>query len=216
VFIPVVGLSIKSNTKLIKTMNDFFDGEWKSDDKPLYTKLPVGETKLRIVSKAIIGWEGWFQNKPVRFAHDYKITPDEYATLDRDNFDSAKGKWKMFGVCVVYNYTEKAVQYWMFSQKQIRDQLVNLANDKDWGDITKYDIKIRREGEKMETKYTVNPLPAKPLAKEVEMEIAEKNLVPTSIFNDQKNLDNIETFRKAIGTVEREKELEIQPEDVPF
>jgi hypothetical protein len=180
-------------------MNDFFDGEWKSNDKPLYTKLPQGETKLRVMSRALLGWEGWYQNKPVRFAYDYKINAEEYGTLDKDNYDSAKSKWKQFAVCVVYNYKEEAVQYWQFSQKQIKDQLMSLASDKDYGPLTSYDIKVKREGEKMETKYTITPLPPKAVSKEVEAAVAEAGLDPNQIFSDKKNQENVANFKAAAG-----------------
>jgi hypothetical protein len=178
--------------------NNFFADEWKDNDKPLYTKLPIGTTKLRILSQAKIGWEGWFQSKPVRFAHDYNITADEYATLDKDEYDSAKSKWKQFAVCVVYNYEEDAVQYWQFAQKQIKNQLISLAQDKDYGNLANYDIKVKREGEKMETKYTVTPLPPKSVSDEIKAKVAEMGLDPNQIFTDKKNLENIENFRSAV------------------
>lgn len=198
-------------------MNDFFDGEWQGgSDKPLYTKLTPGETKLRIMSRALLGWEGWAQNKPVRFAHDYKITPDEYATLDRDNYDSAKGKWRQIAVCIVWNYNEKCVQFWQFSQKQIKDQLMQLASDTDWGDVTSYDIKIKREGEKMETKYTLIPSNKGDVSDEIKTAVLEKGLTPEQIFTDKKNQENIDAFRSSIVLPSRKDSAEIKPEDIPF
>lgn len=39
----------------------------------------------------------------------------------------------------------------------------NLANDEEWGDPTTYDIKIKREGEGMQTRYNVVPGKKRPL-----------------------------------------------------
>jgi hypothetical protein len=180
-------------------MNDFFKGEWEAD-KPLYTKIPTGsEVKLRILSQAIVGFEGWYKDKPVRFNGDFKINADQYDGLDVDTYDSAKRKWRQFAVCVVYNYTAGAMQYWQFTQKQIRDQLGGLANDKDWGDLTQYDIKVKREGEKVDTKYTVTPLPKTELSVEVRAEEAKAEMSPDDLFNDLKNKDNVAHFLASVG-----------------
>ena len=193
----------------------FFDGDWSdSSDKPLYTKIPQGEVKLRVLSKALIGWEGWFQNKPVRFRADYKISPAEYDKLDRDNFNPDKAKWRQFGVCVVYNYTDEAVQYWQFTQKQIKDQLIAYATDPDWGDLTQYDIKVKREGERIETKYTITPLPKKPVSAEVSALVADKGLNPEQIFNDAKNADNIKNFQESKAT--EGESSEDMAKNIPF
>lgn len=196
-------------------MNNFFESEWQGDsDKPMYTKLEKGDTKIRIVSRALIGWEGWYQNKPVRFKSDYKITPDEYATLDKDNFDSSKSKYKQFAVCVVWNYDHQCPQIWQFSQRQIRDQLMQLGSDSDWGDVTGYDIKVKREGEKMETKYTLTPSNKAPLSDQIRSEILERGLEPEQVFTDKKNIENIENLRNSIP-VSMDKERE-DAKDIPF
>lgn len=179
------------------TMNDFFDGEWKSSEKPLYTKIQ-GEVRLRVLSKAILGWEGWYKNKPIRFKYDYKISTDEYDALDKDNYDPSKAKWKQFAVCVVWNYTEGCPQFWQFSQKQIKDQLLALAADTDWGNITNYDIKVKREGEKMETKYSITPLPAKEVSEEIKAEVIKRGLSPEQIFDDKKNAENVANFKAMV------------------
>jgi hypothetical protein len=195
-------------------MNDFFDGEWKeSGDKNLYTKIKNGETKLRILSKALLGWEGWFQNKPVRFPYDYSITSDEYGTLDKDNYDSSKAKWKQFAVCVVWNYNESCVQYWQFNQKQVREQLMQLAQDSDWGDVTKYDIKIKREGEKMETKYTLIPSNKAPLSDTILAMVHDKSLTVEQFMGDKKNAENVENFRLAVKNTTNDGDI---ADNIPF
>lgn len=198
-------------------MDDFFDGEWQGgNDKPLYTKLEDGETKLRILSKALLAWEGWYNSKPVRFAHDYKITADEYATLDRDNYDSSKAKWKQVAICVVWNYDEEAVQYWQFGQKQIRDGIMTLARDSDWGDLTGFDIKVKREGKGMDTKYSVLPSNKGEVSQTIKDAVLEKGLTPEQVLSDKKNLENIEVFKSAVKLPTPKDAERIAAEDIPF
>jgi hypothetical protein len=199
-------------------MNDFFDGKWDDDNKSLYTKIPQGEVKLRILTPATVGWEGWCNNKPVRFPAEYRISKEERAALDTDNYNPDKKKWRQFAVTVVYNYTEECVQYWQFTQAQIRDQLMKLASDTDWGKLTDYDIKVKREGEKVETKYTITPLPKKTLSVEVQDAVAKAGLHPSQLFNDTKNTENVAALRKIAG--QTSEEVEASPLDdgtnIPF
>jgi hypothetical protein len=193
-------------------MNDFFKGEWEDNDKPLYTKITTGsEVRLRVLSRAVVGQEGWYMSKPVRFDSMFKINADQYATLDKDTYDSSKSKWRQFAVCVVYNYTTDAVQFWQFTQKQVRDGLERLSKDADWGDLSTYDIKVKREGEGIETKYTITPLPKKPLTSEVSAMVANAGLTPEMIFTDAKNHSNIETF-----LADADKRTPSVNTDVPF
>jgi hypothetical protein len=53
------------------------------------------------------------------------------------------------------------------TQATIRSSLESLSKDADWGSPFEYDIKINKKGEKMETEYTVNPAPHKPVSQEI-------------------------------------------------
>jgi hypothetical protein len=198
-------------------MADFFDFDVASKSN-LYTKLEQGENKLRVLSTVLGGFEGWYQEKPVRFDQEYRITPDEYATLDKDQFDSAKAKWRPFGVCIVWNYNAQAVQIWQFTQKAIIGGLQSLRRDADWGDLTNYDIKISKTGTGMETRYEVKPVAPKPLSKEIAEAYKDSGLAPGQVFTDQKNVDNIKNLRAAIQTSSGEpyNPRGIDPENIPF
>lgn len=63
---------------------------------------------------------------------------------------------KHFWGCLIYNYNEKAIQYWELDKSGIQDDI--MAIDKDW-DLLTTDLKISKEGEKMDTKYKVTNLP---------------------------------------------------------
>jgi hypothetical protein len=118
-----------------------------------YFKLQDGENKIRILSKPIIGWEDWDNNKPVRFTLDNKPT----FSIDPDK------PVKHFWAFIVYNYCENEIQVMQVTQATIRNAIEALCKDTDWGAPFFYDIKIHKTGEKVNTKYTVNPTPHKPL-----------------------------------------------------
>lgn len=118
-----------------------------------YMKLQDGENKFRILSRPILGWEDWEDKKPIRYRMDKK----PQTSLD------PKKPVKHFWAFIVYNYREDQIQIMEITQATIRRQIEALCSDKDWGSPYHYDIKIIRSGESMDTEYTVNPVPHKPL-----------------------------------------------------
>lgn len=122
-----------------------------------YMKLQDGENRFRILSKPILGWEDWEDRKPVRFRLDAK----PLTSID------PKKPIRHFWAFIVYNYKEEQTQIMEITQSTIRRQIEALCSDKDWGPPYHYDIKIIRTGESMETEYTVNPVPHKPLDQKI-------------------------------------------------
>lgn len=123
-----------------------------------YTKLENGTTKIRILSMPVIGWEEWIDNKPVRYKMEDK--PDFW----RDSLRPGKHFWAM----LVWNYQANQIQIFHITQGSIRKAIESLSKDPDWMAPYFYDIKITREGEGLKTKYTVNPLPHKPVSDEIQ------------------------------------------------
>lgn len=118
-----------------------------------YTKLQDGENKIRILTKPILGWEDWNENKPVRYRYENKPAKP---------FDSSK-PIKHFWSFVVWNYNEEQIQILHITQATIRNSIEMLCNDNDWGAPFNYDIKIVKKGEGVKTEYAINPLPHKPI-----------------------------------------------------
>ena len=56
---------------------------------------------------------------------------------------------------MVYNYDEERIQVMEITQKSLKEQLLVLARDEDFGDPKEYDIKITRSGEKLDTTYNI-------------------------------------------------------------
>jgi len=129
-----------------------------------FLKLKQGDNKFRIVSNAIVGKEGWKDNKPFRRGgQDAKIDPSE---VDNDA-KSGKPKINNYMACYVYSHDEEKVMIASFTQVGIKKAIAEYAGDEDWGNPSGYDITINRTGEGLSTKYTIKPSVPKPLKADV-------------------------------------------------
>ena len=117
-----------------------------------YTKIEEGKkVKLRVLASPVQGFERWtVEPKPIRF----RTLEDQPSRADWKD-DQPKLFWAM----PVWNYTSEQVEVWSVTQKSIRQELVALANNEDWGDPHEYDITVSRTGSGLETKYQVHPSP---------------------------------------------------------
>lgn len=135
-----------------------------------FMKLEKGESLFRILGKAVMGWEYWTEeNKPVR---SYQPFTDLPANAKKDK-DGKVVKPKHIWILPVYDYTSKAIRTLTISQKKVQEAILNLVKDPDWGAPTKYDIRIVRDGDGLETKYSISPKPHKEMDAEVMSKYAE-------------------------------------------
>jgi hypothetical protein len=129
-----------------------------------YMRFQQGDNKFRIIGSSddkptpgfICGTLGWAvvdgKKRPIRWAEG------EEAPQAFDN------KPRSFFAFVVYNYAESKVQILELTQTKLQAELIQLANDEDWGDCRKYDISVVRNGEgRDDTTYAMNPKPIKKL-----------------------------------------------------
>jgi len=129
-----------------------------------YMKFEEGENRFRILTSPILGYEYWNEDnkgnrKPIR-----KRMNEDLIIKDIQEPDKIKHFWAM----VVWNYQDKKIQILEITQKGLQKSLRSLAKDEDWGSpVNKYDIVVSKEGEKMETRYTLQPKPAKATEKEI-------------------------------------------------
>lgn len=130
-------------------------------------KFENGQTKVRIISKVILGWLEWIEDgekkKPVRS----QIT-EQPETTDDENPP------KKFMAMVVIDRKDGIAKIMELTQQSIIKKIKALTADKDWGMPFSYDITITKSGEGMKTKYEVNPSPKKPLEKQLQMDASEK------------------------------------------
>ena len=158
---------LPNNYKLPETSNSFL-------------KLQDGENRIRILSDARVGYEGWKDSKPFRREEIVcSITPDE---VDIDEKYSGKPKINLFWAFIIWDYTDKAIKIATITQKTVLKAIEQLANDEDWGDPKEYDIAINKVKNGERTTYTVSPKPAKKLTKEIEDALEASELSIDSIF----------------------------------
>lgn len=136
-----------------------------------YMKLQQGENKIRILSKPIIGWIDWDNNKPLRFG--MKNKPEKPINPTK--------AIRHFWAILVFDYADNGVKILEITQQTIQSAISNLSKDNDWGNPGEYDIKIVKKGQDKQTEYVVTPSPKKPLTEEQKQAAKDKPV----------NLDNL-------------------------
>ena len=142
-------------------MTDFLAKDVDKLEKPSnYMKFELGDNKFRALDSMITGWVGWTvnaegQRRPIRKPADGVFRTDEVEDIS---------KIKPFYAFPVWNYKHEAVQILEVTQKGIQKSIKGLARNSDWGNPTGvegYDITVTREGEGLDTEYSVAPSPHK-------------------------------------------------------
>ena len=174
-----------------------------------YMKFEQGENLLRILSNPILGWEWWTsdtnnEGKEVRTPH--KVKEEEGVPMDAIDADG-RGV-KHFWAMVVWNYQVKKVQILEITQKGIQKAIRALEKSKGWGDPKNYDLSITKTGEKLETEYSVMPVPPTELDKDIVKKFKETKVDLEALYKGD------DPFK---GTTEGHKGSEdVDPKDIPF
>jgi hypothetical protein len=175
-----------------------------------FTKLLDGENRLRILSEMpVIGYVYWnTSGKPVR-SEQHPGQPNDI----RIGQDGKPEKVKEFWAVAVYNYGTKKVELWEFAQAQIRDGLISLANDPEWGHPTEYGIKVTKSGKGLDTKYAVVPGKAAPLTADVQAVVDASTLNVRVVLG----LDAAHPAPGATPTAQQSKVLaDVSDDSLPF
>lgn len=144
-----------------------------------YFKFKDGANKFRVLASPIIGYMYWNkENKPVRMRKQPSGLP-----LDiRENEDGTFDRIKHFWAVPVWNYAESAVQILEITQATIQAAITDLVSSEEWGNPREFDITVNRKGEKLNTEYTVQPSPHKPLDEKIKTEFEGKKLNLDALF----------------------------------
>lgn len=149
-------------------MNDFLPSNYDVPESPSkYMKLELGDNKIRILTSPILGYEWWVNEQGRIRLKDEKPEKGDKPVRIRMNGQmpaDAAETFKHFWIMVVWNYRLEQVQILQINQATIQKPLRSYAKDEDWGSpvgIKGYDIVINKEGEKLETKYSVIAKPKK-------------------------------------------------------
>lgn len=133
-----------------------------------YMNLEKGTNKFLILDSAIVGYEYWnLSGKPVRV----KSAPEETPVDIRREEDGKPERIKHFWAFPVWNFEDEKVQILEITQSTIMREITALVNNEEWGTpVQTYAITVTRDGEKLTTKYTVTPSPAKAVPEDVKAE----------------------------------------------
>jgi hypothetical protein len=152
------------------------------------SKLPDGEYRFRIVERPIAGWVDWMGNKPCRFRPE-----DE----PKSSFDPTKPV-RRFWALHVWSYENEGLFIMEITQSTIIGSLKNFANNSDWGDITSFDIKIKKEGALKNTKYTVSPVPHKPMSDAIKKEVTRTKVRLEALYEGKDPWTDLEPSASVI------------------
>ena len=133
-----------------------------------YFKFQDGENLFRILSNPIIGWEWWTdetdeEGKQVRKPHRVR----DYETVPVTAVDEEGRGVKHFWAMIVWDYQDKKFKILEITQKGIQRAIQALEKSKGWGDPKNFDISVTKTGQKLETEYSVMPVPPKALSSEI-------------------------------------------------
>ena len=125
-----------------------------------YMKIQKGENRIRILSaNPILGTQYWTteqNDSGQEISRPHRVRPDEKIVFPENLKDSPQ----YFTAFVVWDYAETRARILLLTQKMIIRPLVELTQNKKWGDPRDYDIVITKTGEGKEgTKYQVFPEP---------------------------------------------------------
>jgi len=184
-------------------MNFLPDGfEKLKTQKPYWkmSEMKEGDNKFRIVCKPIAGWLDWMDKKPMRYRPDQK---------PKKSFDAEK-PIKPFWTCYVWDYAREGLFVLEITQSSIIRSLTSFATDEDWGDFTKYDLKLKKEGTGKETKYSITPLPHKELSAKIKESIASSPVRLEALY------DGGDPWLDLDGPVNEEPQVESAPAVAPI
>lgn len=146
-----------------------------------YTKFENGLTRLRILSSCLVGWEYFDTDKKV---HRSKIKFTETPWIEKWRYQ------KEFWAFAVYNYNTEQIEICQITQKWLKEAILNLCKDKDYGDPkNNYDIKITKSWEKLETSYQVTPWLPSPTEPEILEQFKNTPIVLEALFEWENPFD---------------------------
>lgn len=135
-----------------------------------YLKEDPSKVKLRVLSDFIQGKEVFGEKDSKPFPYRFRVGEKIPVTaIGINKFNGEPNRIKGFLAAVVWSYTNNQVELLVAVNSDIKDTLVELESDIDWGDLKEYDITINRKGQKTETRYSVVPSNKKPFAQTIDI-----------------------------------------------
>ena len=152
------------------------DIEISASSESSYMKFEKGENRFRLLNTPTLGYIYWEGNNPIKIAKASEAA------------DGAEPK--VFWSCVVWNNGRPRILE--ITQSTVQKALKAYDENKDWGNLTQYDVIVKKDGEGMETAYTVMACPHAPMSKE-DKAVADdflKTYDPKAIFETKSQKDS--------------------------
>jgi len=151
----------------MSNQNDFIpDGYEVPRGSSNYLRLQTGENRFRILSRPLMGWLDWKDNKPLRFPMNEK--PEK--AID------PKKPIKHFWAMTVWNCNETKIQILEITQQTIQAAITDLSQKKEWGAPWNYDLVVTKKGSELTTEYHTTPIPPSPVAAEIRQALLEARI----------------------------------------
>ena len=192
------GLTLNQNitrhyAKLINRithMSSFLPKGYKAPEgSSSFMKLQEGANRFRIFGDAVIGWEGWKDNKPFRREGiDQNIEADEVDVDEKYN----KPKINHFWAFKVWDYAANAVKILEITQKTVMKGMEDYINDEEFGHPSGYDISIEKKKDAKRTSYAVRAYPPKAVSPDVDDAVEASELDPNNLFKEAGETDEDE------------------------
>ena len=162
----------------VKAKRPFLPTDYDIPTESNYMKFEKGENQFRILSEPVMGWE-WWLDKPEGGRTPKRIRMGEpLPVLSYDDDNKPKHFWAM----IVWNYSAKRVQILEITQKSIQKAITNLQGNAKWGSPYDYDLVVTREGDKLQTEYTVVPDPKSDLKPEIDKAFQDTEIHLENLF----------------------------------
>lgn len=130
-----------------------------------YMKFQDGSNKVRFMGEPVTGYTYWVDDAG-KVVQKGKLSGKGGKPIRAETFEGfdmvARTNMSPFAAAVVWNYAINKIQILEIKQKAVIAGLDGLAESKSWGDITGYDIIIKRTktgSEARDVDYSVIPEP---------------------------------------------------------
>lgn len=195
---------------------------WASLDKPkqsntwdYVSKFEEWVHKFRITWTPAVYYEFFGNdNKPVKSSTDFEQKYFEANCKTWTYWQQKSLVWAL----PAWDYQQEKQVVLQLKKSALINDLRNLANDEDWGDPTKYDIKIKREWKDKETKYSLTPTAPKEIWEDIK-ESLKKLTINVDVLVDNGNpfqIPNIDEGADIDDWDEDEVILSTEKDDLPF
>ncbi len=169
-------------------MQSFLPEEYEvpKEESSFLNKFPEGITTLRVLSPVTTGFRYWnIEGKPVYSKNEFTVVPAD-ADLEKDGGFNPQYMW----IFAAWHYEDNRIKVVQVSQKTVMAQITDIYNTKEWGDPSKYDLKIQKTGNSMnDTKYGVQPKPHSELLPEITTAMKEATIKLENTFTDERVIE---------------------------